>query len=37
LNKVRLAVRDKWNLVDKDELAFTWVTDFPFYEQDPET
>lgn len=32
LNKVRLAIRDKWTLVDKDELAITWVTDFPFYE-----
>ena len=33
LGKVRLAIRDKYALVDQDELCFAWVTDFPMYEQ----
>ncbi len=33
LGKVRLALRDKYSLADKDELCFTWVTDFPMYER----
>ena len=33
LGKVRLALRDKYALVNKDELCFAWVTDFPMYEQ----
>lgn len=37
LNKVRLAIRDKWNLVDKDELAISWIMDFPFYEMDKDS
>lgn len=37
LNKVRLAIRDKWKLVNNNELAITWVTDFPFYELNPDT
>lgn len=37
LSAVRLAIRDKYNLVDKDELALTWVTDFPMYEMDKDT
>lgn len=36
LNKVRLAIRDKYNLVDKNELGITWVLNFPFYEKDDE-
>jgi aspartyl-tRNA synthetase len=37
LNVVRLAIRDRHNLVDKDELAFTWVIDFPMFELDKDT
>lgn len=32
LNKLRLHLRDEHNLADNDELAFCWITDFPFYE-----
>lgn len=32
LGKVRLAIRDTFDLVDKNELAFAWITDFPMYE-----
>lgn len=31
LNNVRLALRDKFDLADKNKLAFCWVTDFPLY------
>ena len=37
LSVVRLALRDKFNLVDTKKLAFCWVTDFPMFEQDPDT
>ena len=37
LDKVRLALRDKLNLVDDNELAFLWVTDFPMFEIAKET
>lgn len=37
LGTVRVALRDKYNLVNKDELAFCWVTDFPMFEQDEAT
>jgi aspartyl-tRNA synthetase len=33
LGQVRIACRDRFDLVNKDELAFCWVTDFPMYEQ----
>jgi aspartyl-tRNA synthetase len=33
LNVVRLALRDKFNLADKNTLAFCWVTDFPMFEE----
>lgn len=33
LGGVRLACRDRFNLVSQDEIAFCWVTDFPMYEQ----
>lgn len=33
LGAVRLALRDKYKLVDKNELAFAWVTDFPMFER----
>lgn len=32
LGGVRLACRDRFALVNKDEIAFAWVTDFPMYE-----
>ena len=34
LNKVRLAIRDKYNLVDNNKLGITWILNFPFYEKD---
>jgi aspartyl-tRNA synthetase len=37
LNVVRLALRDKFHLADNDILAFTWVIDFPMFEQDERT
>jgi len=33
LNVVRLALRDKFELADKNTLAFCWVTDFPMFEE----
>ncbi len=33
LNVVRLALRDKFDLADKNELSFCWVTDFPMFEE----
>ncbi len=33
LGQVRLACRDRFTLVSKDDIAFCWVTDFPMYEQ----
>ena len=33
LGQVRLACRDRFALVSKDDIAFCWVTDFPMYEQ----
>jgi len=32
LNKLRLHLRDTYDLADQNELAFCWITDFPFYE-----
>jgi aspartyl-tRNA synthetase len=32
LGQVRIACRDRFDLVDSSELAFCWVTDFPMYE-----
>lgn len=33
LGQVRLACRDRFELVSKNDIAFCWVTDFPMYEQ----
>lgn len=33
LNVVRLALRDKFNLADKNTLALCWVKDFPMFEE----
>jgi aspartyl-tRNA synthetase len=35
LNKVRLALRDKFELADQKALALCWVIDFPMFEKDP--
>lgn len=37
LNVVRLGLRDKYNLADKNTLAFCWIKDFPMFEQDERT
>ncbi len=37
LNKVRLALRDKYNLADDNELSFVWIEDFPMFEVDEKT
>lgn len=37
LSVVRLALRDKYNLADKNKLAFCWIKDFPMFEQDEKT
>lgn len=34
LNIVRLALRDKFSLADANMLAFSWIIDFPMFEQD---
>ncbi len=33
LGKVRVAMRDTFELVSQDDLAFAWILDFPMYEQ----
>jgi aspartyl-tRNA synthetase len=37
LGVVRLRLNDVLKLTDADELAFAWITDFPFYEMDEKT
>lgn len=37
LGTVRLALRDKFNLIDKDTISFCWVTNFPLFEIDEDT
>lgn len=37
LGTVRNALRDKYTLADQNELAFTWITDFPMFEVDEAT
>ncbi len=37
LNKVRLNIRDKYNLVNKDDLCYVWIEDFPMFEINEET
>lgn len=34
LHSVRIALRDKYEMVSNDDLAFCFVVDFPFYEYD---
>lgn len=36
LGALRLYCRDKYELVDKNELAFVWVNEFPMFEYDAE-
>jgi aspartyl-tRNA synthetase len=37
LSVVRLALRDKYSLADKNLLAFSWIKDFPMFEEDEKT
>lgn len=37
LNKVRLALRDKFQLADPKKLALCWIIDFPMFEKDEAT
>jgi len=37
MNKVRLAIRDKYNLVNNNDLCFVRIEDFPMFEKDDET
>jgi len=37
MNVVRLALRDKFNLADRNAVTFAWVTDFPMFEIDKDT
>ncbi len=34
---VRIALRNKYNLVDQNTLSFVWITDFPMFEKDDKT
>lgn len=34
LGQLRIAFADHFNLKDKNEVAYTWIIDFPFYEWD---
>lgn len=36
LGELRLEMGRRMNLIDEDQLAFTWVTDFPMFEYDEE-
>jgi aspartyl-tRNA synthetase len=37
LNKIRLEIRDKYNLVNKDDMCFVRIEDFPMFETNEET
>ena len=37
LGELRIAFADHFNLKNPDEIAYTWVVDFPFYEWDDKT
>jgi len=37
LGELRIAFADHFNLKNPDEIAYTWVVDFPFYEWDEKT
>ena len=34
LGRLRLFIRDKYLAIDKDEIAFCWIEDFPLFEMD---
>jgi len=36
LGTVRSTLRDKYDLVDKDEISFAFITDFPMYSMNDE-
>ena len=35
-NKIRMDMRDRFQLVTNDELAFVWIVNFPFFEMNDE-
>ena len=35
-NKLRLDLRDRYQLVDPKELSFAWIVNFPFFEMNDE-
>jgi aspartyl-tRNA synthetase len=35
-NKVRMDCRDRFSLVDTNELSFAWIVNFPFFEMNDE-
>lgn len=37
LGAVRVALRNRYNLVDESTLSFAWITDFPMFEKDEKT
>lgn len=37
LGAVRVALRNKYNLIDENTLSFAWITDFPMFEKDEAT
>ncbi len=37
LGNVRIALRNKYNLVDTNTLSFAWITDFPMFSRDEKT
>jgi len=37
LGSVRIALRNKYNLVDTNTLSFAWITDFPMFSRDEKT
>ncbi len=37
LGSVRVALRNKYHLVDPNTLSFAWITDFPMFEKDEKT
>ena len=36
LGRLRITIRDKYLKINKDDLAFCWIEDFPFFEMNDE-
>jgi len=36
-NKLRLELRDRYQLADIKELAYAWIVNFPFFERDDDS